>query len=266
MTWVVGASSILGYGLMASDVRISFGDGTEADLLRKCFRVGPYLLAGFAGSVQIGLHLIDSLQHALHNPDQSEPGAWRPDWVAEQWAPIAAKLFESAPSAEQDEGCQILMVGVSPNEDMGVPEFPRVYVTRFNWPDFTPSHMDKGSSVCHIGSGADVESYEAGIASFFELGSPAMMAGIQAGPTGSLAMIGSRIGRIVSEHPVPGISPHVFIDAVKLGSFWSGTNDQTQHYADGRKVEFKMPKVASSYPQFLALCQELGKASARAVA
>lgn len=32
MTWVVGASSILGYGVMISDVRITFSDGTEKDM------------------------------------------------------------------------------------------------------------------------------------------------------------------------------------------------------------------------------------------
>jgi hypothetical protein len=42
---------------MVSDVRITFPDKTEADLLRKCYAVGPSILAGFSGSVRIGLKL-----------------------------------------------------------------------------------------------------------------------------------------------------------------------------------------------------------------
>lgn len=266
MTWVVGASSVTGHGLMASDVRITFGDGTELDLLRKSYRVGPYILAGFAGSVEIGLHLIGGLQEFLNVPDIPDNFAWQPDWVAQNWFPKAAKLFEAAPSAEQDCGSQILMVGVSPDENMGVPGFQRVYVTKLSWPDFTPQHMPKGLSVCHIGSGAGVEQYEAGIADFFKFGSSAMMAGMRGGPGGWAQMIGSSIGRIVSESPVPGISPHVFVDTVALGSFWSGTNDKNTYHPDGRKVEFRMPEVASTYADFVALCRKLGKAAGRAIA
>jgi hypothetical protein len=257
MTWVVGASSVIGHGLMASDVRITFSDGTEADLLRKSYRVGPYILAGFAGSVKIGLRLIGNLQQFLHVPDDlPDAVAWQPDWIARNWFPTAAKLFEAAPSAEQDFGAQILMVGVSPNEDMGAPGFQRVYVAKFSWPDFTPRHMEKGVSVCHIGSGANVAHYEAGIADFFKFGSSAMMASMHGGPTGWSQMIGSSIGRIVSESPVPGISPHVFVDTVALGAFWSGTNDQNIYHPDGRKVEFRMPEVASTYADFVALCRK----------
>jgi hypothetical protein len=50
---------------MVSDVRVSWNDGTEADLLRKAYRAGPFLLAGFAGSVNIGFQLIGSLQNFL---------------------------------------------------------------------------------------------------------------------------------------------------------------------------------------------------------
>ncbi|WNJ89109.1 hypothetical protein [Bosea sp. 685] len=266
MTWVIGASSILGHGLMISDVRISFGDGTEADLLRKSYRVAPYILAGFAGSVDIGLRLIGSLQDFLNVPDLPNNAAWQPDWVAENWSPIAARLFDDSPSMEQSSGSQIIMVGVSPNENMGASGFQRVYVTKFNWPDFIPVHMGKGLSVCHIGSGSNIERYESGVAEFFKFDSSAMLAGMQSGPTGWSQMVGSSIGRIVSESPAPGISPHVFIDACQLGTFWSGTNDQNTYHPDGSKVEFRMPEVASNYRDFIVLCQKLGKASARAVA
>ncbi|WP_128290817.1 hypothetical protein [Afifella aestuarii] len=266
MTWVIGASSIFGHGLVISDVRVSFSNGTEQDMLRKCYQVGPYLLAGFAGSVDIGFRLIECLQHCLLVPDLPEDAVWRPEVVAEEWSPIAAKLFAESDPREQAGGAQILMVGISPTEHMGDPKFRRVYVTSFCWPDFTPVHMPKGVSVCHIGSGADVELYKSRIAGSFEVDSPPSMAGLQAGPGAWSTMIGSNIGRIVSDRPVPGISPHVFIDTVALRNFRRNTNDQTRFEPDGTNTDFLMPPVASSHAEFKELCRKLGLASARAVA
>lgn len=266
MTWVVGASSVLGYGLLISDVRITFGDGTEADLLRKSYPVAKYMLAGFAGSVEIGLRLVDSLQRLLHRPDIPEDVAWQPEWVADNWSPVAARLFAASPPSEQVSGSQIITVGVSPSEDMGVPEFKRVFLTKYNWPDFTPLHMEKGHTVCHIGSGAHVEDYEQGVAEFFKLGSLSMMSGLKGGPVGWSQMIASSVGRLVSNNPVPGVSPHVFIDTVALGAFWSGNNDQNIYPPDGSKIEFRMPEVATNYAEFVALCRKLGKAAASVVA
>jgi hypothetical protein len=44
----------MGYGFGISDVRVTLGDGTEADCLQKLYPIGRYLAAGFAGSVAIG--------------------------------------------------------------------------------------------------------------------------------------------------------------------------------------------------------------------
>ena len=127
MDGFVGGSSPFGYGVLVSDVRVSWKDGTEADLLRKAYRVGPYLLAGFAGSVNIGFQLIDSLQNFLVPPENS-PSAWKPEWVTEHWHPEAAQIFASAPPDEQAGHSQLLIVGVSPDEHLGAPEYPRVYL------------------------------------------------------------------------------------------------------------------------------------------
>jgi hypothetical protein len=129
----------LATAVMVSDVRVSWDDGTEADLLRKAYRVGPYLLAGFAGSVNIGFQLINSLQNFLVPPDNSS-SAWKPDWVAEHWHPEAAKIFANAPPKEQAGHSQLLIVGVWPDEHLGAPEFPRVYLIKLEAPDFRPMH------------------------------------------------------------------------------------------------------------------------------
>src|SRR2546421_679047 len=100
MTWVIGASSIFGYGAMMSDVRVTFGDGRQADLVEKAYAVGPYIVAGFAGSIKIGFMMLESLSRLLIVPPNApQPGAWEPEWVAEQWQSIAARIFEAADPA-----------------------------------------------------------------------------------------------------------------------------------------------------------------------
>jgi hypothetical protein len=210
--------------------------------------------------------LIESMQKFLEVPEMDGDHAWQPEWVAENWSPIAADLFRRASPMEQSLGSQIMMVGVSPDENMGGPGFQRVYVTKFNWPDFVPVHMEKGAGVSHIGSGSNVEDYKRGIAEFFEFGSSAMLAGLRGGPAGWGQMVGGAIARVVNKTPVPGISPHVFIDVCNLGYLWQGTNDENVHYPDGRRVEFRMPEVATSYGDFIVRCQKIGKGAASAVA
>ena len=109
MTWVVGASSILGYGAMISDVRITFSDGTQSDMLRKVYPVGPWILAGFAGSVKIGLALIDNLRRSLASaiPLEAPEGygfVFNPDAVAEEWSPQATEIFRTMPKEERSLG------------------------------------------------------------------------------------------------------------------------------------------------------------------
>jgi len=57
MTWVVGKLTPFGLGIVASDIRVTFGGRTE-DCLQKIYPVGGGILAGFAGSVKIGFSLL----------------------------------------------------------------------------------------------------------------------------------------------------------------------------------------------------------------
>jgi hypothetical protein len=264
MTWVVGASSLFGYGVMVSDVRVSWNDGTHADLLRKSYRVAPFILAGFAGSVDIGLRLIGDMQNFLTPPDASA-GAWDPEWVANNWAPRAARLFAASPAEEQDCGAQIIIVGVSPDQRLGASEFPLVYNIKLDWPDFRPAYLPTPFSVCHIGNGSDVDQYEKAIADFFDISSPTLQAAT-AGPAAWAHMLGHSVGRLVADNPTEGISPHVHIQTCCLGNFYEGNNNTTRVYPDGRRVDFQMPKIASTYAEFLSLCKTIGKAATAAVA
>lgn len=265
MTWVVGASSIFGYGVMISDVRVSWGDGTEIDLLRKSFRIAPFLLAGFAGSVHIGFQLIDDLQRFLVLPPGVQGVAWRPEWVAENWSPRAAEVFAASADEEKQLGSQIMIVGVSPDQDLGTPNSPRVFVIKFDWPHFEPVFERRGMSVCHIGSGSGIESFKEAIAENFKLSSPNLQIEI-VGPGAWAHMLGHSVGRLVEDNPVDGISSHVHINICRRGDFMEANNDETRHHLDGKRVEFIMPKVASTYEEFRLLCKKYGKGAAKVIA
>src|SRR4051812_22538106 len=94
MTWIVGASSIFSYGVMISDVRISFADGSEADMLRKAYRIAPYILGGFPGSVYIGMRLLHDLQACLYDPAMPADAVWQPERVIDDWAPEQKNCFQ----------------------------------------------------------------------------------------------------------------------------------------------------------------------------
>ena len=62
MTWVIGASSVFGVGMLVSDVRVSFPDGQSRDMLRKLYPLGPYIGLGFAGSVAASFAILNEVR------------------------------------------------------------------------------------------------------------------------------------------------------------------------------------------------------------
>jgi hypothetical protein len=273
MTWVIGASSIFDYGAMMSDVRVTFRDGSERDLIQKAYPVGPYIVAGFAGSVTIGFQMLDSLTKFLIVPaDAPQPGAWEPEWVAEHWKPIASEIFEAADALEQALHCQILLVGVSNKIDPEVVvnpravQMPHACIVRFSSPDFDPLIKKKRLSVDHIGSGGHVEHYTMMMQHHFKFNSGSLRA--EMGALGMWPkMLGSSIARLVRERPIDGISPHVHILVCRNGHIFTMTNDETRFPSGGGEpIEFKMPEVARSYQEFRLKCQTNAIAAEGAVA
>jgi hypothetical protein len=273
VTWVIGAATMAGQGIMISDVRISFRDGTETDLLRKSYPVGPYILAGFAGSVKIGMALIASLKESLQMP-KNETGYWSPEWVTEQWSPIAAQVFAESEDEEKGRGCQILMVGLTQQPDADQPPIPQVSLITINGPQFLPTiirRAEVNQQVCHIGSGADVQDYKDQMSEFFRMipGAASSMSSTDAwSPDMTLwrHILGAGARERLLSNRVPGISPHLHIHVSQIGQFSLSTNDERLDDRDGEAVDFKMPRVASTYEEFCALCAERGMAAACAKA
>ena len=93
MTWVVGATSVYGYGALYSDVQVTFNGGVTRDLVQKAYPISNFIAAGFSGSVRVGFALLQSLADCTSLPDDAlETQAWDPVWVATQWAPTARSV------------------------------------------------------------------------------------------------------------------------------------------------------------------------------
>jgi hypothetical protein len=253
VTWVIGAASIFGYGVILSDVRVTFRDGSTADILKKAHPLGPYIAAGFAGSVLIGYRLLESLRQFLIPPEDNV--AWQPEWVAERWAAIAKEVYESSSLEERKLGARLLMVGISPDQNMGTPDVPRVYIIRFASPHFVPGFVRRGLNVAHIGSGSTVRRYVQGFRSHFRYTASSLKAEIGS-PHGWAQMLGSTVDLIANKHPLDGVSPHVHIIQVRLGEFSQGVNNRKTYMPDGSgPLLFEMPDVAADYPEFRRLCR-----------
>src|SRR5689334_5809938 len=105
MSWVVGANTMLGYGIMVSDICVTLelpgGRREYRDVLQKVHKVGESVAAGFAGNIPIGLFMIEYLRDFLRMSDEElrEGMCWEPEWVAETFAPLARETFEQFPDA-----------------------------------------------------------------------------------------------------------------------------------------------------------------------
>jgi hypothetical protein len=268
MTWVIGASSIFGYGAIMADVRITFSNGHERDMLQKAYPLGPYIIGGFAGSVKIGFELLHSLQYGMAPPASAGPPdsvwTWEPVGVAHEWQPIAKTIFANAEPGEQALQSQILIVGIS-HEDLTsdavkapkVIQRPHAIIIRMMSPEFEPLVTSRPLSIEHIGSGAFVDKYVDLMKHYVD-----PMSGTLQAETAAFGMWPKMLARgvrqAVSDDPVSGISPHVHILVCRSGQMFMMNNDTTIVPTGKDPIEFKMPKVAQSYAEFLAMCNATG--------
>lgn len=262
MTWVVGASTIWGYGVVISDVQVTFSDGTTADILQKSYPISNFIVAGFAGSVKIGFMLLESLAQFVHlPPNKAETHAWDPLWVSNNWWPLAQEVFRSAPEPEKKLGSRILMLGASPTEISGMGS--KTIITRFASPDFKPGVMTKAIKLCSIGSGSRVTEYKS-IKTLFRLRSNVHQAEVM-NPGGWARAIAFSISRELNDHPKSGISRHLNVFHVTRGSIREENNNEKIFFPDGKILDIRMPSIAHGYEEYLKKAQEINVNSAGAI-
>lgn len=266
MTWVIGASPPFGgYGVMIADTQVSLADGRRLDILRKLYDVGPCLALGFAGSVRIGFRMVQSLREYLRLPaDAPANTAWIPAFVAETWHSMAAAIFGEENEAERMLGCELLLVGMHPTEDV-LPGNGRAYVIRMASPDFRPGYSRKRLiSVLSIGCGRSVPAYRRAVRELCSVRSGTLQA--EVGNLGGWGQtISFALGRVVECDPTPGISYHMHYADIRRGTITIYRNDRTDYPAGSAPIVHRMPAVASSYGEFCAMVQERGFSAAGAI-
>lgn len=256
MTWVIGTSFIFpSYGVLLSDVQVTFADGTQRDMLRKAYQIAPDAGAGFAGSVRIGFALIENLRRFLASPEASEVnrkglGAW----TARHWPRRAVAVFNGQPAPEQKLGAQIVAVFVGPYTQRRKVEFrPNVYLFSARSPAFRPIIRTRPLEALSIGNGADVPHFLSAVRSLTDFKSGHMNAEI--GSLGGWAEHGAHALALVSERePVPGVSEHFLSLAFWDGHIRETTSSRRTFPPDGgAPIAKRLPPLAATYDEFRSM-------------
>jgi hypothetical protein len=73
------------------------------------------------------------------------------------------------------------------------------------------------------------------------------------GTGGSSLILGMVIQKTIEKNPVPGISQHAHICLVYRGVAGVHTNDENIYPQTGEMIEFRMPKVATTWDEFVSM-------------
>lgn len=252
MTWVIGAATTFGYGVVLSDTCVTYeleGQKKTVDAVQKAFLLGPSIVGGFAGSIMIGFQMMDSLRKFLKIPEEDGDCVWDPSWVAQNWCQMAKEVFAKAPKKAQEAHSHIILAGAHPIEDVGPAGFARIYIIVLKSPDFIP-RVVQGQFLTIEGIGSGVEVYEKKVKKILE--TPYEMAKMEVGfPGGMGSILSNRITQHLIQHSATGISPHMHVFIIRRTTYSERANNFTEFRKDGTKVEFKMPTVAKNYEGLL---------------
>ena len=247
MTWIVGAAAALGYAVGISDIRVTFSDGSERDCLQKIYPMARFIAAGFAGSVRIGFEMLKGLAFQLQ--DAPENMAFFPQEVADCLTPLARDIFQSFPPEERALHSHLMLLGAHPTDNVGIPGLARCSVHILRSPEFVPA-ITRIGEVVSIGSGSGVRPYQDVLANL-SADPMSLLHGETAGIGGSSLILSMVIQKTIAKNPVPGISQHAHICLVYRGVVGVHTNDENIYPRTGEMIEFRMPKVATTWEEFV---------------
>lgn len=258
MTWIVGIAPPFGYSILVSDVCVTFNargkSSRYVDCLQKIYPIGPSMLGGFSGSVKIGFRLLSALHHQLLPFSKKE--GWSLDVVANTWWPrLAKRIFKESEPEEKKLHSKIILAGVHPTKNRGESLWAWSDIYTFTSPDFGPRKAAFNDALA-IGSGqlipnlADLVSSVSNNFSFLNLAS--MNTEIQA------RMLAQALSTAITEEKAAGISKLFQVGIALRDQYIIAPHEYTLYPQNGEKLEYKMPKVAKSYSQFLELSKTYG--------
>lgn len=140
---------------MANDVRVGsqHDNGTFVPWkgfgLQKVYPVGPWILAGFSGSVQLGFAALDDIQRYIGHPPDGVVVS--PSVVARSWWRRMRRAWLAAPDDLRRLGLSVMVVGVAPADT----PYPVSHGFVFRSPTFEMSRI-KAWTPTGIGSGRNL--------------------------------------------------------------------------------------------------------------
>jgi len=207
-----------GYGALISDIRVSFGTGRHLDGLQKIYSVGSMMMAGFAGSVDVGFEMIEDLQRSFYLEQPADASVGKRAWYVEQacwrWHRRGRRIFAAAPVDLRRLGCELLLVGASP-----IPNAPFGGISRciqMSAPDFLPIRVR--SSWASIGTGALHETARHYAENFFSVNAFSLLKGEVGNAGGAATTTAMFVAIGLGKAPMESVSPLLQVGQVSLAA------------------------------------------------
>lgn len=245
MTWVIGSSTMFGYGIVMSDIRVTCGDtGITMDVLQKAYPVGDFIVAGLAGDVGTGLTLLRSMQLFLRRMKPEADECFDPEWVAENWSKEAKQIYSDISRDEQVQDTHIITVGLK--VDTKVMGGARPCVTVYKSPHFEPETIIGGNHSLSIGSGASVDKYRECLEYMLTDEDLVYMKGEIGSIGGFGRLVWQMLQKDVQDSPVESVSPNFQLFLIRLGQIeeWRTPN---------------MPDLATNWPELIEKIEKSDK-------
>lgn len=237
MTWVIGSSTMFGYGVVMSDIRVTCSHtGLTMDILQKAFPVGKFIVAGLAGDVGIGFTLLRSLQLFLRSTKPGEDECFDPEWVAHEWSNKARQIYSDVRCDMYVGESHILTVGLKVDSSVLGGAIP--CVTIYKSPDFIPETVIGGNRSLSIGSGAYVDNYRERLEHMLADKDLVYMKGEIGSIGGFGRLVWQMLQRDVNSNPIDSVSRKFQLFLIRLGRIeeWRPRN---------------MPELAGNWPELL---------------
>lgn len=256
LTWIIGTSSLMDNANLVSDVCVTFtlsnGDKKYIDCLQKVYYVGKYVLAGFAGSVKIGLKMIEYLNKELSKTGENE--AWNMEIVLNTVLPrMLRRIYRLSDENEKRLRCSLLIASVHPSKNNGDGPYALTYIHKLDSPDFEPKKA-KFNEVFSIGSGSGVQLYVKAVNKLKNDMEFLKMSVMSKQPYAfSLA---AEIRKEVEMNPISGVSKYFLAGSVRRGEAEIVEVLIHKYTDDGNIIEDNFPKLASGSLEFHNYCSQ----------
>lgn len=265
MTWIIGIPTLFGTSILVSDICVTFqrgnGEIEYLDCLQKIYWLGPDILGGFAGSVNIGFKMMDFLKEAFSKAKHNE--GWDIEIVSNDWLPKeASKIFNESDQADKDARCQLILASIHPTKKRGDASFPWSDVFIYSSPGFEFIKANTGSALS-IGSGSQKSAYMSEIQDACnDISFKQMAIGELSAQASFLA---HQMKNIMEEKSTLGISKLFQIGMISSNGPIIANSVSTTYASNGSSKKDAFPMLATNYMQFLSIQKNLSHSHSIAI-